>query len=117
MLTTHYWLLLSSRRDGVARFGGFVGRQRPAGRLLAFEAERPVGLHECVYVARALVDYRGPAFAQIAFDWIVFLIAVRTVNLNRHRRGFLAATGRLPLRQARRARVRTPIVLEPAGLE
>src|ERR1044072_4677523 len=117
MLTTHYWLLLSIRRDGVARFGGFVGRQRPAGRLLAFEAERPVGLHECVYVARALIDDCGLAVAQIALDGIVVRVAVRAVNFNCHRRGLLAADGRLPLRQRGRARVRAPLILEPAGLE
>src|SRR3954462_4637103 len=104
----------SVRGDRVARLGGFVGRERAARGLLALEAERPVGLHERVYVARALVDDRGFAVPKVTLDGVVIREAVRAVYLNRHRSGLLAPNGGLPLRERGRAPIRSALVLEPS---
>ena len=45
--------------------------QRLARGLLFFQTQRPVGLHQRVDVARALVNDRGLAVAPVAFDRIV----------------------------------------------
>ena len=68
-------------------------------------------------VARAFVDDRGFAVAQVAFDRIVVRITVGAVNFDRHRGRRLAAHRRLPLCQAGRAATRQSFVLQPARLQ
>src|SRR6476659_6416965 len=51
--------------------GSLEGWQRPARGLLFLLSECPVGLHEGMNIARALVDDRSLAIAQVALDGIV----------------------------------------------
>src|SRR5437879_1578249 len=51
-----------------ARLRRFPRRQTLPGRLLFFQSQGPVSLHQRVNVASAFVDDRGFAVAQVAFD-------------------------------------------------
>ena len=65
-------------------------------------------------IARALVDDRGFAVAQITLDRIIVRIAVGAVHFDGHRRGLFAAHGRLPFRQTGSAATRLSFVLQPS---
>src|SRR5256714_11490620 len=70
----HHFFSVRADRFALARRA--VGRERLARGLLRFQAERPVGLHERVYVARALVDDGGLAVPQVALDGVVVRVTV-----------------------------------------
>src|SRR4030095_168851 len=93
------------------------GWQRLASSLLLLQNESPISLHQRVNVTCTLVDDGRFAVAQVTLNRIIVRISIRSVDLNRHGGGFLAANGRLPLCQPRRFRVGLSFILQVPSLQ
>lgn len=77
-------IIRQSQRNRFARFVSLPRRQGFSRRLFFLQSQGPVRLHQRMNVARAFVDYRGFAVAQIAFDRIVIGISIGAVDFDRH---------------------------------